>query len=496
MKKHEKSYVLYALGLKEESLVALDKYYNSSPKILKPEEDISYLQQDNISGVLWITLDSWLSLNPEKRLEIRDISKILVLPPDANINHLDEFGSLGFSSTLVEPLQSNKIHAAMSHSLEKYNIHQDVHRMAREIILDRELLERKHTNLKFLLSFFSNTSGLLLPEEILNVAKATLTELLPVQSIGAFIWHYGEQMNHDEEFIPYMFIPAKEKTTSWDSWERALLKGSRSISRQVNDNYQAFSLQTCEDATEDSGNNTELSLALPLYIKEQAIGIVIINLSEEFPLGRDNIEIIEAAMSHMTVALRGTWLYKQMKNQSERDSLTSLYNRRYFDSALQHEIKRHERYGNELGIILLDIDHFKEVNDTYGHLCGDEVLCAIGKIIVEELRDADCISRYGGEEFLMLLPYTNAEQAWVLAERLRCRIEAHTFCKGILAKNITASFGVTNFRPELGVSATQLINYADVALYRAKAQGRNCSVLEQITSNVNFATDHIRTISA
>ena len=159
------------------------------------------------------------------------------------------------------------------------------------------------------------------------------------------------------------------------------------------------------------------------------------------------------------------------------DPLTSIYNRGYINERLPQEIRRAIRYGRNLSIILCDIDHFKKVNDTYGHLAGDKVLKVFAECLTGSFRQkVDWVGRYGGEEFLVVLPETNLDGALVLAERLRETVEGCESQVDDCTISITASFGVTGCSAHQltpAVKAETLLQQADTLLYEAKAAGRN-----------------------
>ncbi|RJQ13401.1 MAG: GGDEF domain-containing protein [Nitrospiraceae bacterium] len=155
-----------------------------------------------------------------------------------------------------------------------------------------------------------------------------------------------------------------------------------------------------------------------------------------------------------------------------RDGLTGIYNRRFLDTKLKEEFNRHKRYGRSFSIIMFDIDHFKKVNDTYGHQCGDFVLKSVSSRISSVIRNVDFLFRYGGEEFCALLPETGIEAAAMVAERFRTAIcQQETNYDGTLIK-VTISLGVAALRDDIE-SPVMLVENADGALYRAKQEGRN-----------------------
>lgn len=162
-------------------------------------------------------------------------------------------------------------------------------------------------------------------------------------------------------------------------------------------------------------------------------------------------------------------LHQQMSLMAYTDPLTNIYNRLHFGHFLDAEIDRVKRYGGTFSIIFFDLDRFKEVNDEYGHLVGDEVLKRVTEIVEKANRNADIFARYGGEEFIILAPATDIAGARAHAERLRNDIEHHRFSE---ISHLTCSFGVAEYKPDAD-DVTSLFKRADTALYNAKKLGRN-----------------------
>ena len=164
----------------------------------------------------------------------------------------------------------------------------------------------------------------------------------------------------------------------------------------------------------------------------------------------------------------------KLEEKASFDFLTKLYNRRKFNSFLEYEISKANRYKEQhLSLLLVDIDYFKNVNDTYGHLVGDNVLQEISKILTICSRDSDIVARWGGEEFVLMLPQTNVEQAFFVAEKLRATVEKHKFDD---VKHVTCSIGVSQFHK--GEDKETLFKRVDEALYKAKNSGRNRAEIE------------------
>ena len=215
-------------------------------------------------------------------------------------------------------------------------------------------------------------------------------------------------------------------------------------------------------------------LCVPLKVEQETIGVInITNRKGGGAFGQEDEEILGALANQAAVAIARTRLYEA----AITDGLTGLFVRRFAVHRLNEEVKRARRYGSELSMIMCDIDHFKRVNDTWGHQAGDEVIIAASACLKAEMReDIDVAGRYGGEEFMLILPATSGRDAAVAAERLRAAIEATVVDIGggkTLSK--TMSFGVA----QLGADETSesLIGRADEALYASKEGGRNCVTL-------------------
>lgn len=204
---------------------------------------------------------------------------------------------------------------------------------------------------------------------------------------------------------------------------------------------------------------------------QQQIGVSLIteDVTEQHAASLENQRLID----ELQIEIVGKALLQtQLIELSLTDSLTGLNNRRFIQDALQREIDAYQRTHSPLSVALLDADHFKSINDTHGHSAGDEVLIQLGGVMQEVMRKTDFCGRWGGEEFLLLLPNTNPSDAQHLAERLRKKVSETSFAHG---EPVTVSLGLTSFEPQ--DTASSFIQRADQALYRAKQQGRNCTVL-------------------
>lgn len=216
----------------------------------------------------------------------------------------------------------------------------------------------------------------------------------------------------------------------------------------------------------------EVAVIAPLEIAEGQAGLLILGRRmTEAAYEPHDLALLRALADSSAVALRNADLLDRLRAQATIDPLTGCHNRRGFDELLAVELSRAQRYGRPMCVILLDIDHFKRINDDFGHEAGDHALQRIGRTVRHAFRTTDSACRYGGEEFALIFPETPKDETMKLAERLRQTIESLAPSTEA-PRQMTASVGVAAF-PEDGETAADLLRAADRALYRAKTQGRN-----------------------
>jgi diguanylate cyclase (GGDEF)-like protein len=218
---------------------------------------------------------------------------------------------------------------------------------------------------------------------------------------------------------------------------------------------------------------TRSILCAPLISRGRTIGVVeIINkLGGRFT--DSDLEILLTLVEPCAIAIENAILFQRAEQLTITDDLTKLFNSRYLNLYISREIKRCKRHGIPLSVIFLDLDGFKGVNDQYGHLAGSRTLTEVGLILSEAVRESDILARYGGDEFVVVLPETPASGALVIAERIRKAIENHRFlqAQGLTAR-ISASFGIASY-PDHALTPEGLIQKADQAMYRVKERDKN-----------------------
>jgi diguanylate cyclase (GGDEF)-like protein len=222
--------------------------------------------------------------------------------------------------------------------------------------------------------------------------------------------------------------------------------------------------------------NSRRVIALPLVNGERVVGVLegVRTHPGARSFSRSESELLATLTIPIAAALANSVRIADAERLSLTDDLTRLRNARYLRQFLVNEIKRARRYRSNVAALFLDLDDFKRINDLHGHLAGSHALMEVAAVVLPSVRDTDCVVRYGGDEFVLILPETGIDEAVRVAERIRTKIERHQFTGGRRLKfSLTASFGVAVF-PIHALSPQQLIACADRAMYQAKAANKNC----------------------
>ncbi|HEY5583921.1 MAG TPA: sensor domain-containing diguanylate cyclase [Ruminiclostridium sp.] len=214
-------------------------------------------------------------------------------------------------------------------------------------------------------------------------------------------------------------------------------------------------------------------ICIPLSSKSRKFGLTLIEHKNNNTFNDDNLRLLTTIGKQVSMAIENAELYANLQEMATIDGLTGVFNRVYFHQKYESEFNMARELGYDLSLVILDIDLFKKFNDTYGHMFGDIVLKSVAQTVKNNLRGTDTIARFGGEEFVLILPRTSIQEAFEKVELLRHKIANNVVYDNGISASVTASFGIACFR-ETSKNQIELIRDADNALYKAKSFGRNC----------------------
>ncbi|MCL2601852.1 MAG: GGDEF domain-containing protein [Treponema sp.] len=316
------------------------------------------------------------------------------------------------------------------------------------------------------LDIFAHTSV----DEIID---ATVWQISDYSLPSAIVFIWKPLHNRDEISIKsyknYQLVPSNLEVKSIDHFEPFFQKYPRPV------NYDLFSFEFCQgehSETLKSFDNINPELVIPIMGPSGLYGLVLMGnkiRGEEYSIAE--LSFIQHLMSFVSLAIQNNLHYER----TLRDVKTGLYNNGFFLTRLGEEIARTKRNGSKASVIIIDIDFFKKVNDTFGHLAGDRVLETLAITIKQTIRTDDIPSRFGGEEFTVLLPDTDKHSAFVTAERLRDIVSKMKVTWEPPLPPITISIGICTFEKDSNLSTDEIIQRADEAMYWSKKRGRNRS---------------------
>lgn len=219
---------------------------------------------------------------------------------------------------------------------------------------------------------------------------------------------------------------------------------------------------------------TRSLVCVPVKSHDKVFGVIqLVNSIEGSVFDEADVQILTAIAEFAGVAISNARALEKIKQLVITDDLTGLFNSRYFFEQIEYEVERAKRYSTPLSLVFFDLDHFKNVNDTYGHLTGSRLLAEVGAVVSAHIRKADKAARYGGDEFVIILPHTEKSGAYTFAQKLHKELNDKSFFSNSGDRlSVSGSFGVASF-PDDAHNATELISLADEAMYLVKGNGRN-----------------------
>jgi len=379
------------------------------------------------------------------------LTQVIVLTGQATIDSAVEATNRGAFSYMVKPYEIDQLLNHIRRAVEKQQAEEEIAQHHIE-------LERMNAELMTLREISVATSKTLEMNELLNEVLQVLvrTRIFPFEVRGGiYLVDEGRVRLATFVSLPETILePCQEIYQGQCLCGRALASGEVVILRDTGGKQIS-----CHSEAEPCGR-----IIIPLKAVNTVVGLISLYTDPETEVRESLTPLLTSLGSQIGIAINNSRLYEEAKSISFRDPLTGLANRRFLEIQLEKIFELARRHGQNQSVIMLDIDHFKIYNDTYGHQGGDQLLVILAKILMAQSRKSDYVFRYGGEEFLVLLPDTELSMALDAAERLRAAVEREA--------GVTISLGVAGYRDGMPDKET-LVKAADAALYRAKEGGRN-----------------------
>jgi two-component system, cell cycle response regulator len=389
---------------------------------------------------------------------------------------------------IISKDETKGIHSAIKSDVECYLVspfytEELDHKL--KILIDKssliESLYRDRKDLEALLELTSLASSTLNPKEVLYLIVKKISEILKVTRCSMI------SINAEDERYAQVLSTFEDPTITnirLDLEKYPEIRNALSSRKPViiQDAQKDPRMKNVKEIIAPLGIRS--ILVIPIFFREEIIGTMLLRTSRaNHAFTKREIELCIALANASSHALYNAFLFQKLYREKAKleklaitDYLTGIYNIRYFYSRLEEEFSRAERYQLPLSCIMLDIDHFKRINDSYGHRIGDFILREFAQLVKRYTRKSDLLARYGGEEFILLLPQTSLKGALIEARRLQKEVRGIRFRQLKEGQGITVSFGISCF-PDKGIkNPDDLINCADNALYKAKEKGRDLIV--------------------
>ncbi len=310
-------------------------------------------------------------------------------------------------------------------------------------------------------------------DRITRVAVRQIPEVIGARTCSLFLYDYEkDELNLKSHTHPYELSASVPVSRHPNTVMSRALQSRKILNISRFEDFES-SHHTRLERPFAQKYSTETCLSVPLRTANFTVGILNFAEKQGHPSFDDihDMPAVEHLSRVLAMAIRNCNLFSEVQSQARTDDLTRLGNHRAFHETLRGEMHRATRYGRPLGLMMLDVDSFKEINDRFGHLAGDAALAQLGRIILSTVRREDLAARYGGDEIAILLPETSRAGCVTAVERLMAAVRGHAFTHEDRILPVTISVGLALFVPDF--PASRLIAEADSALYRAKQSGRN-----------------------
>lgn len=431
-----------------------------------------HLQKEG-SKSSFIIMSEFMDIKQAVKIMQKGAYSILMIPYE--MNHLKEVVIRGLQNKIafLEILK-------LSDNLTTVN--RELKEKKKRLEYEQELLKHKIEELNFLnkLSFLMSSS--LKPEIIINSLAHNLKDAFHFDILSVMI------LDNKEIFLKVHSKKPLEKKLMDDVNRNIHKSFAKYVGKTVYLNKISEKLPTQPDNVFHLPQGSELNINLEVAGKK--LGILKIIRFDREPFSDDEKSLISTVSNQLALSLNNALEHKKYLGLASHDFLTQALNRRSSDEVIKREFARSIRYRTPLSVIMMDLDHFKKINDDWGHQTGDVVLKEVADTVSKCLRHSDIFARYGGEEFVVILPQTDISKASFFAERIRKKIESSLFNIQEGPIKLTLSLGIASYPFTEVKDKNELVSLADSALYKAKENGRNCVYIH--SQNDNFCEIKLR----
>jgi len=438
-------------------------YETDGEKALAELESIDYdllfvdLRLDEISGIEIL----------KKSKEVKPLSEVIVVTGYGSEETILKSLQYGASSYIQKPISFSEIKVQAEEAIAKYRFNLKTEEIKKKISSADPFLEKHFEDIIHL----DNLSELLnLTIDINALADSIVDGIAKLIPDKYYSFLFFDEIN--KEMVIHSFKPVSKKTLL--SIQNEIKSYFEKMANVTIGNTCNIKLSVPDDAPGKATKKIEKlsNIFVPILVENNIHGML--GVSGTKVKNNEYIQdILHIVSRRISDVLTNATLHRNTKLLALTDGLTGLLNRSAFHERLEGEYQRFLRYGSYLSLIVADFDNLKEINDSYGHPVGDEVIKKIGDILRETSRDSDVVTRYGGDEFVLVLPQTNSDNAVNMAERIRSKIENYSFEINNNNFNCTVSLGVATVPGKRIESSDYLLECADRALYESKRSGRN-----------------------
>jgi len=402
-------------------------------------------------------------------------SQVIIFTGYGDMRTAVEALRLGAYDYLIKPLADTElIRLSVSRALERWRLAEDNTRLLVDLRdANQELERRRRQHLQYINYIGQAMGGALKCEDVSRVLLQAILDSTGCDGTGVLLLRpVGES--------PGWALTNGQKGFSARAQRNLVEAMLAQVPETSRLDIDAIEMQDLRDAEgvdepeEETWGRYEFRL---LEVRDQLNGVAVLANHADQPFSEEAVSLFAILVNQGSTALANAFLFTRTRELATKDGLTGLYNHRHFFELLEAEIGRAERHNEELAVIMLDIDKtgrgvgLKLVNDTYGHQAGDDLLCAIGRLIKSIVRRGDVVARYGGDEFIIMAPETGKEQAVLLARRVLESLYDTPFPIAGTELHVTASFGAAVFHPGGEQTADSVVSLADQGLYLAKGHG-------------------------